>query len=166
MLCSHSLAGFTSEFSWHFAGSQEVLLSGFLCAVQLQVPAQLLGTDKWISLEDVSFPGHCCSFFAKAAWLWMPWNSVYSGTLLSTNKTEWNLRGKLQQLVIRLCRENFWNVMRVRHGYLMPHVGTEFDQLLGVASNNDLCWEKAKITVIWRSWSGARSGRWCCQAVI
>lgn len=27
----------------------------------------------------------------------------------------------------------------------MPHMGTEFGQLLGVASNYDLCWEKAKI---------------------
>lgn len=31
----------------------------------------------------------------------------------------------------------------------MPHMGAEFGQLLGVALNNDLCWEKAKITVIW-----------------
>lgn len=39
--------------------------------------------------------------------------------------------------------------MEVRRGNLMPRVATEFGQFLGVASNNDLCWEKVKIIVIW-----------------
>lgn len=45
--------------------------------------------------------------------------------------------------------------MEVRCGYLKPHMGIEFGQLLGVAPNNNLCWERAKITVIWEKleWS-------------
>lgn len=37
----------------------------------------------------------------------------------------------------------------------MPHVGTEYGQLLGVASNNHPSCEKAKITLIWEKlgWS-------------
>lgn len=68
---------------------------------------------------------------------------------MSTDKTTWNLRENLLQLLIRACRGNFWNVIKVRPGHLKPHMGTEFGQLLGVASNKNLCWERAEIRVIW-----------------